>query len=574
MLLQRLKEYADQRMQLPPTLYAEAPVRYIVELDSTGRLLSPQPVDTADTQNKALRRGQRYLVPQIRRESGVKPLLLIGNAEYTLGLPRDEKKAARVAACHAAYVNLLQRCAAETNDPAIDAVCAFLADQPAKQLNLPDDFDRAGTITFRVDGTFPFDLPSVQTFWAGEHDPAARGAAVMQCLVCGEDRPVLDRLQAKIKGIPGGQTSGTALISANAPAFESYGLEASYIAPTCAACGERFTKALNALLSDRQSHFILGKGAFVFWTREPLSEDFFFTALTNPDSTQVRALIDSIRTGRRQPEIDEMAFYAASLSNSGGRTVVRDWLDTTVGAVQRSLATWFERQLIVDRSGELPRPLALTALALSTVREPKDLAAITGRTLLRAALDGTPLPTNLLQQTVRRISAGRQRPNDPLVTRPQASLIKLVLRSHAPPQEEDTLVQLDPLHPNPAYHCGRLLAVLEQAQERAIQNLRNTIVDRFWGTASSAPASVFPRLISGARPHLTKLKRDSPATGAALQRRVEDITGQISAFPRILALQEQGLFALGYYHQRAFDRAQAREAAERHRAEPTDKEGA
>lgn len=47
----------------------------------------------------------------------------------------------------------------------------------------------------------------------------------MQCLVCVQNLPDMERLQSKIKGIPGGQTSGTNIISANSEAFESYGLE-------------------------------------------------------------------------------------------------------------------------------------------------------------------------------------------------------------------------------------------------------------------------------------------------------------------------------------------------------------
>ena len=63
----------------------------------------------------------------------------------------------------------------------------------------------------------------------------------------------LKRLAVQVKRIPGGQTSGNALISANVAAFESYGLEASLIAPTCGAdCGERFSKAANALIENAE----------------------------------------------------------------------------------------------------------------------------------------------------------------------------------------------------------------------------------------------------------------------------------------------------------------------------------
>lgn len=565
MLLQRLSEYAG-RLNLPPNLYSEVPVRYIIDLDSQGRLLSPRPVDTADPGNPRTKFGKRFLMPQVKRTSGVKPLLLVGNAEYTLGLARDAAKEERTSRCHRSYIALIDLCAHATGEPAVRAVQTFLHAGPASQLELDEGFDLGANITFRVDGTLPVDLPSVQSFWSNLNDPAnaKKPAPVMQCLVCGQERPVLDRLQGSIKGIPGGQTSGTALISANAGAFESYGLEASLIAPTCPTCGERFTKAANGLLADRTHSFRLGKVAFIWWTRAEVPFallDYF----DKPTPEQVRALLTAVSDGRPPAGVDQTAFYAVSLSASGGRAVVRDWLDTTLGEVKRNLGVWFARQAVVSEWGDEPRPLGLYGLAAATVRDLNaDLAAQTPRALLRGALTGAPLPWDLLYQAVRRNRAEQN------VTRQRAALIKLVLASQGI-LEEDTMVQLDLESQVPAYRCGRLLAVLERAQELAVPGIKATIVDRFFGTASSAPASVFGRLLRGAQPHLAKLKRDRPGVYVRLQSSLEEVQAGLSGFPRTLTLEEQGLFALGYYHQRAADRARAKEArARRQENEPSE----
>lgn len=130
------------------------------------------------------------------------------------------------------------------------------------------------------------------------------------------------------------------------------------------------------------------------------------------------------------------------------------------------------------------------------------------------------------------------------------------------------MVQLQSNHPEPAYHCGRLLAVLESIQRGALGDINATIVDRFYGTASTAPASVFGRLLRGAQPHLSKLRRDRPAAGYALQERLEEVLAALPAFPTTLNLKQQGLFALGYYHQRAHDRAQARARAAQKKQAP------
>jgi len=108
-----------------------------------------------------------------------------------------------------------------------------------------------------------------------------------------------------------------------------------------------------------------------------------------------------------------------------------------------------------------------------------------------------------------------------------------------------------------------LLAVLEEIQRRAVPGIKATVVDRYFGTASSAPASVFGRLMRGAQPHLSKLERDRHGAYVGLQAQLEDVLSGLKAFPRTLTLTEQGLFSLGYYHQRAHNRARAREGADR-----------
>jgi len=562
MLLRRLVEYNERSVQTAsadlPRLYSLAPIRYVIDLTDAGEFMGL--TDTADATNPAARRGLRRAAPQVQRTVSVKPLLLADKADYTFGLGGAGANENRVQACHDAYLDLLDRCLAETGEKDVRVVREFLGSTPIERLGLPKEFDVGALITFRVDGRFPIDLTTVQRFWAQINDPGGAGAPVMQCVVCGRERPVLERLQAKIKGIPGGQTSGTSIISANAPAFESYGLAASLVAPTCSECGEGFTRGANALISDETSRILIGNSVFIFWTRGEAGFSIR-DAVMNPTVDIVRDAVGSLFAGGPPAHIDSNEFYGSVLSASGGRAVVRDWIDTTVGSVKQHLGVWFERQAIVDAYGDEPRPLGIFQLAAATVREARrDLAPSVPATLLRAALVGTPLPSSLLYQAVRRARAEQD------VDRPRAALIKLVIQSRSPVSSMHTreeLVRLMPEHPSPAYQCGRLLAVLEEAQRAAIPGINAGIVDRFYGTASSAPGSVFPRLLRGARPHLARLERDRPATWMALERRLEEVQAHIVKFPTVLTLEDQGLFALGYYHQRAADRAQARAATTR-----------
>ena len=75
MLLQRLVEYSD-RLELPPPLYAKAPIRYVIELDATGHVLNPRPVDRAEAATGRGSRGAELLVPQTSFSEPVEDLFI------------------------------------------------------------------------------------------------------------------------------------------------------------------------------------------------------------------------------------------------------------------------------------------------------------------------------------------------------------------------------------------------------------------------------------------------------------------------------------------------------------------
>jgi CRISPR-associated protein Csd1 len=555
-ILTRLKEYADTRMKLPPEMYGEAPVRWIIELDPNGALLGfiPQGGDT-----KASARGERRLVPQVVRASGVQPKLLADNGEYVLGVARSSSKPARVAEAHRQFVELAERCAAETKEPGVEAVVSFLSEwEPVRDsFRLPENFDPGDTLTFRVDGAFPVDLDNVRGFWALY--TAGEDAPDMTCLVTGLEGPVETRLPVKIKGVPGGQTSGTALVSANAKAFTHYGLKNSLTSPISRMAGERFGKALNDLISKRNSRVYIGPLVYVFWTREETAFDFLGTVeQAKPEA--IKLLFESPVSGQEANEAKPNDFYALALSASGGRTVVRDWLETTVPDVKDNLRRWFEAQEIVDAYGGAARPLGLYALAAAAYRDAsKEMTAAVPASLMRGALKGGRLPEDILARVVRRNRAEGD------VTRPRAALIKLLFATQGV-----SMTEMQELNPDPslkgaelhAYHCGRLLAEIEAVQRAALGQVNASVTDRYYGSASSTPASVFPALMRGVRIHLGNLRRRSPGTHAALDNRIADIVAKLPDFPRTLTMRSQGLFALGYYHQRARDRAEATAARE------------
>src|SRR5581483_9534558 len=301
MLLERLQQYAD-RLDLPPPMYQKTPIRWLIDLDHEGNLLGFVPT-TGEGKKGKNDRGKEYEAPHIARSSGVRAKLLADTGKYVLGLIGDKDKQERVDDCHFAFVEQVKTCATATQDPFVTAVQQFLEKLDRTSLVVPDDLNPSHNLTFRVDGILPIHQKAVQNYWASvagtdEDNETESPADSMQCLICGEIRPAVKRLPFKIKRIPGGQSSGMALISANAPAFESYGLEASLIAPPCQDCGERFSKAANSLIESEETHITIGPLVYLFWTKEDVPFSVA-SLLSRPESSEVRALIASAFSGQR-----------------------------------------------------------------------------------------------------------------------------------------------------------------------------------------------------------------------------------------------------------------------------------
>lgn len=572
MLLQRLRDHAALLDDAGPSMYKRTPMRYEVQLDVSGKPLGPGIVTLTGGEGKK-DRGLPLLVPsRVRGGTAPKPILLADTAEYALGWGRPGK----AAAYHDAFIKLVRECADDTDEPDVRAVAAYLARSPAERLEQPVDFDTSANVIFSVAGRRPVDLPSVQSFWAryadrsGAAAAAADGSAPLpatQCMVCGQRRPVVPRLPYLIKGLGpvGGLAAGTALVSANSNAFSSYGLAENFIAPMCGPCAEAVCKALNVLIADERSRLYIGSALYVFWTRAPTA-NVWMTLLSQPTADEVAALLASAWKGSRGAiELDANAFYCVALTGNRGRIAVRDWIDTTIGAARGNLARYFALQRLVSERGDPPRYFGVYRLMAATQREgsKQPPPPRIPRAFIRLALAGGALPEELLAQVIRRVRADRA------ITYAQAVLIKMTLASRRPATdgEDDWMSSLDTTNRDPAYLCGRLLAVLDAVQRAALGERNATIVDRFFGAASTAPISVFGRLVRGAQPHLAKLRRDRPGTYHALEGRMEEILSCLGTFPRTLTLREQGLFALGYYHQRAAD---ARARIERREARDAD----
>lgn len=554
MILQALKEYYDRKPDLPRFGFEFKEIPYIIILKTNGTLLNI--METYEGIGKE-RRPKQFLVPQtIKRSIGISANLLWDNPEYALGIS-CKGKPDRVANQHAAFIKRLDDIHLP-KEPALNALRTFLAN-PNKEKELEcfgliwEELKKSGAnVSFQIAGKNCLIVEQNEIKLAIEASILAKGDAL--CLITGE-KDVPERLHAAIKGVWGAQSSGANIVSFNLDAFKSFNKRQGDNAPVGKAAAFAYTTALNHMLGKTSKQRIqVGDSSTIFWAQkeDPFEEQmlsFFGEPPKDDPDRNVRAvesLFKSVRTGTVSTKNTEMRFYVLGLAPNASRISVRFWIMDTISGMSGKICEYFEDMKIVH--GPKDRDvLSLFRLLVSTAAMGKSeniIPNIAGD-FMRSIFEGRPYPQTLLLAAIRRIRAEHD------ITYPRAALIKACLNrtnllKHNN-QKEELAVSLDVTNTNIGYRLGRLFAALEKIQSEASPGISATIRDRFYGAASSTPITVFGNLMRLKNHHLAKL--DKPGRRIYFEKLLIDIMSDISDFPSYLHIEDQGRFAIGYYHQ-------------------------
>lgn len=577
-VLQELDRYYDRmaaRGDAALPGWSNEPIGIVLELGEDGALLA---VNTwLDERGKPkIERVPKWFG---RSGKGSTPFFLWDNIAYVLGLgTKDPGKTARD---HASFRNLHCKELKDETDAGLRALVRFLeswSPTSGPPLGLTEKHF-AFNIGFKLRGetrllTKHAPVEAYVARLSGEAEVGPDGF----CLVRGARLPMV-RLHPKIKGVDNAASAEVPLVSFNIDAFTSYGKEQGFNAPTSALAASRYGAALNALLARGGGNRLrIADASVAFWadasaldaayaeqmarSAENLFFDIFDDTPAPPaaeDAGQaelVRRELAKVGAGRAEADIDPrvldgVRFHVLGLSPNAARLSVRFWVSDDfnrfrAAADRHAEAVRIEPSPWRDRPPAIGRLLRMsTALQEKTENIPNALAG----EVLRAVLTGAPYPRTWLAAAIIRLRAG----DDPRRGW-HAAAIKACLTCIQ--IEETPPVSLDPDNPNQAYQLGRLFAVLEAAQREALGRINASIADRYYGSASATPARVFSTLMRGARAHISaalKLER-----GRWIERRLEEIIGRLDGeFPTTLRLEDQGRFAIGYYHERAHRPAKA-----------------
>lgn len=629
MLLKALYELAHSRKLLDDLAFNTKAIRWVIQLGAQGNFLGIVP--TGDD-----KRGKEFSAPRTSRpkDAGGIAEFMADGLTAVFGLDpepdkakEDEKKRLRRDANNTAkqadFWQQIEAAFAASQQPSLQALLQF------RQQHLPSpDFLRWGhkqdsdgkekpawwlttaegsevklaaeNFTFAVDGQLLLeDEQTIRPFWRQvyqqEINDKTEAVEKGLCLITGQSDVPIAPTQPKVKGVPNTQAFGASIVSFDKPAFTSFGLDQSYNAPASIDAATAYTTALNWLIAQRSHNFRLGGTIICFWARnyEESTEDFF-ALFDQPKPETIKKFLASPLRGEERSAIDDEEFYSVTLAGNAGRIVVRHWLQVPLTTAKANLRQWFQDLEIAPygepavakkkNDEEASSPLGLYRLAMTTVREAKDLQPEIPTQLYRAALEAHAPSLQLLKPVLNRLAKQlvKDGPNITLRNLSRFALIRLIVNRNR--KDGDPLMETKVFETSDrAYNCGRLLAIFDDLQMRAhdFQLEGAGVVERYYGSASSAPNSAFGILWRLHQHHLKKVSRNGDrgkAAAEAIKRRIAEIAAlfpqpaplQPPQFPRTFSLVEQGRFALGFYQQKAADDAARKEAkTNRNQTQPT-----
>ena len=603
MMLHALLDYAKREDLTAEPGFKPKTVRWLLVFSADGRFIGVQDLRGDDPRS----RGREFKAcPDLTQQimvavGGGCRHFLVDGVDVVVLLTKDGQVDEKLAVKHEFFCNLLDQAssavavlggiaAALRDDTVLESIRAKLAEGKAKPTDLAT-FAVAGS---QGEASVLVEQQDWHAWWtafraqlvAKRRPKAARrgrkatgadaGTLRMRCLLSGElvePQPTHN----KIEGLSdvGGLSMGDTLTSFDKDAFGSFALQQGANAAMSEEMVKVYTTALNDLI--RHHSYRLAGAKIIYWYSGRVEEQYDALAevlagfdrpeTDNADDSaegqtaaadraelaratnRARRALDAIRSGEH-PELGEFRYYALTLSANSGRVVIRDWMEGPFEELLRAVNAWFEDLAIVERHGRrVIQSHKLAAVLAAPLRDLKDATGPLVTSMWRCAVKGRkqPIPHQVMAQTLARVRIDLIQGESPRHAR--LGLLKAFCNRNQ--EIPNMTASLNEHETHPAYLCGRIMAILARIQQAALGDVGAGVVQRYYAAASATPALVLGRLVRTAQiAHLPKI--DSEGLRRWFDKQLADVWNSLKEPPpRVLTLEEQTLFAMGYYHQSA-----------------------
>ncbi len=602
MILQALSRYYDilsndPESDIAPPGYSAIGISFALNISATGKLLDVFPLFEQVQRGKKMEdRPRRMIVPeQVKRAVNISANYLWDNCVYVLGISDKEAKDPEYAIKRfEAFRQWNTEMLGKINNSASKAVIAFLANyDPATGREHPkiaahlETILKGGNLVFMFNGSFVHEDAAIRQAW--ELHKSSSDAVLGQCLITGEIAPIA-RLHPNFT-VRGATPTGASLISFNERAYESYnrfkgqGLNS----PVSEKATFAYATTLKYLLSSTNENkkFSIGDTTVVYWAESENKEYAkAFMGLCEPETVEVEVpteeenkLVRDRKAEKRLKKVAEKVrrvqaldvkhllegldgnprFYVLGLAPNAARVSVRFFHSDPFDKIVEKIMKHYKDLEIVKEFEDQHTYLTIQDILKETISKKAsdpEASPLMAGSVFRAILDNMPYPAALYNAIINRIRADQDDPKKFIkkINYQRAAIIKAYLlrkyRNQPQNQIQEVLVMsLNEQSTIPAYLLGRMFAVLEKVQQEAIGDMNASIKDRYFTSACASPKTVFPTLLRLSQHWISKAEY-----GYASDNRIEKIMNLLdiekNPFPSHLTLDQQGIFVIGYYHQR------------------------
>ena len=609
MLISALCDYYDvlaKKGLVLPDGYSGVGIHALIALTEEGAVDSivdcqETEIYTVKDKPKERKVPKTVMLPKRTEKTAIDANIIEHRPLYIFGLNYDAKAAALSASdgkdkakkSHDAFVEKNLEFIDGIDTPLVNAYRSFMKTWKPEEQEHNETLLGAGKLL--VTGKFAFclagrpdkllhDESKIKEKWEQMYAASAESddAQSAQCCITGEYLPI-ERVHAKITGLPGGSSMGNTMVSYKNAAEESYGKKQSFNSCISANAVKKYTEALNYLLADKHHRTLIDETTYIYWAASGDEAcNSIFSALAFGDTMDsehtdewLDSVFDGIKSGRATREIvdgidnidSDVSFYVVGIKPNSARLALKCIYRQSFGKVlQNTIVHYSDMQ--IGSGGGKPMSVRTICKELVSPKSSNDkVSPALMAKLFDAIINGTAYPDALLTAVVRRVKTDTDDEKNSYIkmNNVRMGLIKACINRSArlKGKQEEIKMSLDLENRDPAYLCGRLFCKLEDIQRRASNDtLNRTIKDAYFSSAATRPAVVFPKLLSLSQHHLAKLE---DKTAYFMDREVTEILGMMgSVFPSHLTLKEQGVFMLGYYQQKnqRFEKKAAAKAAD------------
>ena len=591
-MLKALYDYALAHRLTPPPGYAPKTVKAWVEVSTKSDYVGVVPGD-----------GEEILCPDIGSLANGTTKSNVLTEKRSVIFPTENAQKTE-------FFLQTMRGAAE-GDP-VWYRCLETLEDPEKRKQVLEELDRnkvkpGDRISFRIDGEPGVSRKETVSWWQVYRKQFTGGGGTPEtlCMITGEPAVPISTTPP-IQGLyaVGGHARGDALISFDKPAFTSYGLKQAANAPVSEEAYAAVKAALDDLLKDAPSvitqktvkpnHAVVlaGMKCVHWYDRDlPQEEDLIGTALLSWDDdeedaeetalpvneAEERRRADSVplsvRSGVESGNLDGVRYYILLLTGVGGRVMVRRYEQGNYAELRKHIRQWYEDLALTNPAGTgKSKDRKLTARLMRLMKrqkvdkEPfrrmeKELAGVTPM-VIESILNGTPLPDSVASRALAFVRSKMLESEDAQDSRQQRAAripdgiacqwLKVWLSRNAESEkgDEKLMSEYNPNHPNTAYQCGAVMAILAEIQNAAMPDVGAGVVQRYYASAMQTPALVLGQLSKLSNYHLDKF--DNKNVAEKYREKLAEAWARVGdEVPAVLNLEQQSYFTLGYYQMTA-----------------------